>query len=227
MAFEGVPKETRKALNDGTTIFERVLPGADRMYPDTDSAPIPLENDYIKKLSKNVPTDVIDRYNQLKQWNVPEDTYTYIFRNNLYPLIEKIVTKLKLDPKFVGSFIGHRLKFVEGHYKSADTFNYDKIFELFKFLLDNKLEITLAKRMLPTLYQYPKMDFNSLLTSINFKQVPKEEILSKVPFLKQKFREIQVSKTDKGAIHWIMGELQKTAVGNMAPDKLFMAIEEK
>lgn len=227
MAFEGVPKETRKALNDGTTIFERVLPGADRMYPDTDSAPIPLENDYIKKLSKNVPTDVIDRYNQLKQWNVPEDTYTYIFRNNLYPLIEKIVTKLKLDPKFVGSFIGHRLKFVEGHYKSADTFNYDKIFELFKFLLDNKLEITLAKRMLPTLYQYPKMDFNSLLTSINFKQVPKEEILSKVPFLKQKFKEIQVSKTDKGAIHWIMGELQKTAVGNMAPDKLFMAIEEK
>ena len=41
-------------------------------------------------------------------------------------MIEKIVTKLKLDPKFVGSFIGHRLKFVEGHYKSADTFNYDK-----------------------------------------------------------------------------------------------------
>jgi glutamyl-tRNA(Gln) amidotransferase subunit E len=227
MAFEGVPKETRKALTDGTTIFERVLPGADRMYPDTDSAPIPLENEYIKKLSKNVPTDVIDRYNQLKQWNVPEDTYTYIFRNNLYPLIEKIVTKLKLDPKFVGSFIGHRLKFVEGHYKSADTFNYDKIFELFKFLIDKNLEITLSKRMLPTLYQYPKMDFNSLLTSINFKQVPKEEILSKVPFLKQKFKEIQVSKTDKGAIHWIMGELQKTAVGNMAPDKLFMAIEEK
>lgn len=227
MAFEGVPKETRKTFADGTTIFERVLPGADRMYPDTDSAPIPLEDDYIKKLSKNIPTDVIERYNQLKKWNVPEDTYTYIFRNNLFPLIEKIVSKLKLDPKFVGSFIGHRLKFVEGHYESADIFDYDKIYDLFKFLLDKNLEVTLTKKILPVLYQYPKMDFNSILTSINFKQVPKEEILSKVPFLKQKFKEIQVSKTDKGAIHWIMGELQKSAVGNMAPDMLFKAIEQK
>ncbi|OFX89913.1 MAG: glutamyl-tRNA(Gln) amidotransferase subunit E [Bacteroidetes bacterium GWF2_33_16] len=226
MAFDGVPKETRKAFADGTTIFERVLPGADRMYPDTDSAPIPLEDKYITKLSKNLPTDVIVRYNQLKEWNVPEDTYTYIFRNNLYPLIEKIVTKLKLDPKFIGSFIGHRLKFIEGHYKPANTFDYNKIFDLFMFLNENKLELSLAKKILPILYQYPKMDFNSILTSINFKQVSTDEILSKVPFLKQKFKEIQVSKTDKGAIHWIMGELQKTAVGNMAPDKLIKAIEK-
>ncbi|NLA24306.1 MAG: Glu-tRNA(Gln) amidotransferase subunit GatE, partial [Bacteroidales bacterium] len=38
LAFEGVPPETRKSFEDGTTAFERVLPGADRMYPDTDSA---------------------------------------------------------------------------------------------------------------------------------------------------------------------------------------------
>ena len=139
MAFEGVPKETRKSFIDGTTIFERVLPGADRMYPDTDSAPIPLEDKYIDKLSKKLPTDVIDRYNQLKKWNVPEDTFTFIFRNNLYPLIEKIIKDLKLDPKFVGSFIGHRLKFVEGHYSSSDSFNYSRIYDLFKFLLDKKL----------------------------------------------------------------------------------------
>ena len=35
MAFAGVPPETRKSFENGTTIFERVLPGADRMYPDT------------------------------------------------------------------------------------------------------------------------------------------------------------------------------------------------
>jgi len=226
MAFEGVPQETRKSFPDGTTIFERVLPGADRMYPDTDSAPIPLENKYIEKLSKDLPKDVIERYEQLKQWDVPEDTYTYIFRNNLYPLIEKIVTALKLDPKFVGTFIGHRLKFVEGRYSSANQFDYSKIFDLFKFLQDKNLEIQLSKKMLPVFYQYPKMDFDSILTSINFRSVPKEEILSKIPFLKQKFKEIQNSKNDQVAKHWIMGELQKTAVGNIAPDHLAEAIEQ-
>ena len=227
MAFEGVPKETRKSFTDGTTIFERVLPGADRMYPDTDSAPIPLEDSYIEKLKKNLPTDISDRYNQLKKWNIPEDTYNYIFRNNLYPLIEKIVSKLKLDPKFIGTFIGHRLKHVEREYTSANNFEYSKIFDLFKFLLENKLEIQLSKKMLPIVYQYPKMDFNSILTSINFKTIPKEEILSKIPFLKQKFHEIKISKNDNVAKNWIMGELQKTAVGNIAPEQLSKAIEVK
>lgn len=226
MAFEGVPKETRKSFSDGTTIFERVLPGADRMYPDTDSAPIPLEDKYIEKLSKTIPSDVIDRYNQLKKWNIPEDTYTFILRNNLYPLIERIIKELKLNPVFVGTFIGHRLKFVEGHYDSANNFEYDKIYDLFKYLIDKNLEIQLSKKILPVIYQYPKMDFDSILTSINFKPLPKEEIVSKIPFLKQKFNEIKISKDDQVAKHWIMGELQKTAVGNIAPDHLVKAIEE-
>ena len=226
MAFEGIPPETRKSFLDGTTIFERVLPGADRMYPDTDSAPIPLENSYIDGLSKNLPSDVIDRYNQLKKWNIPEDTYTFIFRNNLFPLIEKIIKELKLDPKFIGTFIGHRLKFVERHYTSANNFEYTKIYDLFKYLIDKKLEIQLSIKMLPVIYQYPKMDFDSILTSINFKTVPKEEILSKIPFLKQKFNEIKISKNDHVAIHWIMGELQKSAIGNIAPDQLSKAIEQ-
>ncbi len=226
MAFEGVPQETRKSFLDGTTIFERVLPGADRMYPDTDSAPIPLENSYIDGLSENLPSEVVDRYNQLKKWKIPEDTYTYIFRKNLFPLIEKIITDLKLKPTFIGTFIGHRLKFVEGHYTTADKFEYSKIYKLFKYLIDNKLDIQLSRKMLPVVYQYPKMDFDSILTSISFKAVPKEEILSKIPFLKQKFTEIKISKNDVVAKHWIMGELQKTAIGNIAPDDLAKAIEQ-
>ncbi|NOQ24096.1 MAG: Glu-tRNA(Gln) amidotransferase subunit GatE [Bacteroidales bacterium] len=224
MAFEGVPQETRKSFLDGTTIFERVLPGADRMYPDTDSAPIPLENNYIDELSKSLPSEVIDRYNQLNKWGIPEDTYTYIFRNNLFPLIEKIIKTLKINPKFIGTFIGHKLKFIEGHYTSADKFEYSKIYDLFKYLTDSKLDIQLSKKILPVVFQYPKMDFDSILTSINFKSVPKEEILSKIPFLKQKYSEIKTSKDDKVAKNWIMGELQKTAIGNIPPDQLAQAI---
>ncbi|MEZ4398197.1 MAG: Glu-tRNA(Gln) amidotransferase subunit GatE [Candidatus Krumholzibacteriia bacterium] len=41
-ALAGVPSETRQAQPDGTTRFERVLPGPDRMYPDTDLPPLPL-----------------------------------------------------------------------------------------------------------------------------------------------------------------------------------------
>ena len=44
----GVPSETRQALRDGTNGFERILPGADRMYPDTDLPPTRITEDRLK-----------------------------------------------------------------------------------------------------------------------------------------------------------------------------------
>jgi glutamyl-tRNA(Gln) amidotransferase subunit E len=215
MAFEGVPNETRKSFEDGTTIFERVLPGADRMYPDTDSPPIPLEDSHITEVSSNLPSDIIDRYNQLKKWNVPEDTYTYIFSKNLYPIMERIVKELKMNARLLGTFIGHHLKWVEGQFVKSDEFSYDCIYDLIKFLKKEKLDVMLAGNMLPVLYEHPKMDFESVLTSIGFKRTSKEDITSKIMFLKNKFQDIRVSQDDKDEVNWIMGAIRPLALGNM------------
>jgi glutamyl-tRNA(Gln) amidotransferase subunit E len=40
-ATEGVPEETRRALDNGCSEYLRPLPGAARMYPETDVSPIP------------------------------------------------------------------------------------------------------------------------------------------------------------------------------------------
>lgn len=220
MAFEGVPNETRKSFPDGTTIFERVLPGADRMYPDTDTAPLPLANDYIEELKNDLPTEIIDRYHQLKKWNIPEDTYTYIFSKNLYPLVEQLIVDLKLEPEFVGTFIGHNFKFVEGHYKTPDNCCNDIIIKLFKYLKENRLHPDLAKYMMPELYQHPKMDFDSVLESINFKKIKEEDIFSLIPLLKKKFQETSRVNTPENEKNWIMGQISKKAIGNMALNKL-------
>ncbi|MDT8309595.1 MAG: Glu-tRNA(Gln) amidotransferase subunit GatE, partial [Bacteroidales bacterium] len=164
MAFEGIPPETRKSFSDGTTIFERVLPGADRMYPDTDTAPIPLDDAYIEELRKKIPNDVIERYQQLKQWDVPEDCYTFILSKNLFPLIEKLVNDLNIDPKFAGSFIGQYFKYVIGHYHTSNDFSYNHLYDLFEFIVHENLDVAIARKMLPVWYEHPKMDFESVLT---------------------------------------------------------------
>ncbi len=46
-ALAGVPAETRQAYADGTNGFERILPGADRMYPDTDTPPLPIPDAWV------------------------------------------------------------------------------------------------------------------------------------------------------------------------------------
>jgi glutamyl-tRNA(Gln) amidotransferase subunit E len=67
-ALEGVPAETRQAFSDGTNGFERILPGPDRMYPDTDTPPLPVANEILANIRENLPEtpwDRVDRYGLL------------------------------------------------------------------------------------------------------------------------------------------------------------------
>jgi len=228
MAFEGVPRETRRPLADGTTIFERVLPGADRMYPDTDSAPIPLDEAYIEKLHQNLPVDIWHRFEQLAQMQIPEDAHPFLLRRNLVPVIEEIVG-LGFPSRYVGTLLGHKLKRIEGKYPKHKDFSYSRIVELFRFIKENKLHHSLAKLMLPVVYQYPNMDFNSVLTSINFKRKSEEELLAPVDYLIEKFKEIKIAKHDKqeNAVNWVMGQLHKQALGNIDPALLYTRIKQR
>lgn len=54
-AWVGVPAETRQVLPDGTTGFERILPGPDRMYPDTDLPPLALDPARIEATARSLP----------------------------------------------------------------------------------------------------------------------------------------------------------------------------
>ncbi len=216
LAMKGVPQETRKSFKDGTTIFERVLPGADRMYPDTDSAPIPLTEAYIDSISEKLPVDICDRYMQLAGWGIPENTWEYLLKKNLIPLIEKIEKELDITPKWTGIFLAHRLCNVENKSKFSKDFKYPMVFAMLRYLKNNNLDLELARKMLWELYRHPKMDFDSILTTLNFKKLPKEEIEARIPFLKEKYKEIATS-TDPGAeTRWMMGELRKTAAGNIS-----------
>ena len=215
MALEGIPNETRKSFVDGTTIFERVLPGADRMYPDTDSAPIPLDDEYIESLGKDLPEDIIDRYRKLKAWEIPEDTFTYIFAKDHFPLIERIINELGIEPKFVGTFFGHALKHAEGQYSGADELYPIKLYKLFKYLIDNKLDFHIAKDMLPEMLEHPKMDFDSILREMNFKKVKEREILSQLPVLSRRFAKECYTPTELKKKNWVMGQIRKRALGNV------------
>lgn len=216
MAFHGVPNETRKSFEDGTTIFERVLPGADRMYPDTDSAPIPLEDDYIRKLSENMPASISGRIRQLMDWGVPEDAFTYILKNDLVPLIERINTKLNIPAKFVATLFGHTLKHIRNKYPYYSEFSFDMMFDILEFLVSRKMDLAIAKSMLRISYQYPHMDYDSVLITLNFKEIKRDEIIREIPFLVNKYKETRMSKDNGAGKRWIMGNISMNALGNVS-----------
>ena len=54
-ALDGVPEETRDPLPDGTSKYSRPLPGAARMYPETDVPPILISEEKLKTIKNNLP----------------------------------------------------------------------------------------------------------------------------------------------------------------------------
>jgi len=71
-ALIGIPNETRQHLGDYTTGFERILPGPDRMYPDTDSPPVTISACKIAEFESNLPARAWDIEAGWEKLGLPE-----------------------------------------------------------------------------------------------------------------------------------------------------------
>lgn len=100
-ATEGVPSETRQALRDGTNGFERILPGPDRMYPDTDLPPMKISSERVEKIKIHMPTQLWIREQWYRELNVPEDIINDLSVSKTATLFEKAVKDWGLNPVLV------------------------------------------------------------------------------------------------------------------------------
>jgi glutamyl-tRNA(Gln) amidotransferase subunit E len=66
-ATEGVPEETRRALSNGCSEYMRPLPGAARMYPETDVSPIAVPTALIDRIKAHLPERLDDRMRRYRQ----------------------------------------------------------------------------------------------------------------------------------------------------------------
>lgn len=227
LACEGVPNETRKSFEDGTTMFERVLPGRDRMYPDTDSPPIPLSNEYIESLRKKQPPEVSYRYRQFEKWGVPADTHRYLLSKNMVPLLEKIAEHPVMTEKAASTLLGHTVRNLEGKSKLHPNFSYDKIAGLFRYLAKNDINPSIAPAMIRVICENPDMEFKSVLTSIGFKKRTPEELMAPIEFLYEKFKEIRRKESEKVTVDWLMGQIRRQAAGNISLSELSKMVKER
>jgi glutamyl-tRNA(Gln) amidotransferase subunit E len=72
-AFWGVPNQTRQMLRTGETRFERVLPGPDRMYPDTDLPPLAITEARLAMIEEALPVPVWKREAAVAGHAVPQN----------------------------------------------------------------------------------------------------------------------------------------------------------
>jgi glutamyl-tRNA(Gln) amidotransferase subunit E len=94
----GIPAETRQALSDGTNGFERILPGADRMYPDTDLPPMKVTTERVAKIKSFLPKHFWKREEWYKTLNIPKDVLEELSISRFAGLFETLVNEMQINP---------------------------------------------------------------------------------------------------------------------------------
>lgn len=109
-AIDGVPHETRQPFEDGSTDFERILPGPDRMYPDTDSPPTPVTRARVERLRVHLPPRPWDREAKYSAAGVPVPTIHFLIRRGGAGHVDRVVAETGADLRTACFFFGERLK---------------------------------------------------------------------------------------------------------------------
>jgi glutamyl-tRNA(Gln) amidotransferase subunit E len=130
--FTGVPKEVRKDNPDGTTTFMRPMPGAARMYPETD-VPLIKPDPFSVELPELI-SEKAERYQ--KKFGLSFDLAEYVAKSDYVELFEELVRKY---PKFKANFIADTLismpKEIKKKYSLDDSrLSSDNYRDLFKHL---------------------------------------------------------------------------------------------
>ncbi|EMA01113.1 glutamyl-tRNA(Gln) amidotransferase subunit E [Haloarcula vallismortis] len=93
-ALEGVPEETRDANEDATSRYLRPLPGAARMYPETDVPPV--EPDVTEVATPELLTEKVDRYES--EFDLGSGLAEQVAYGQRWPLFEALVEGEGVDP---------------------------------------------------------------------------------------------------------------------------------
>jgi glutamyl-tRNA(Gln) amidotransferase subunit E len=135
----GIPSETRQALRDGTNGFERILPGPDRMYPDTDLPPIMITEERIERLKERLPEKFWLREKRYKEIGVPADLIEPLSISKYAKIFDYAVSDLALEPKLVATVLIQFIKRLKKNKYNIDYLNEDNLKVLFEAYKEGRL----------------------------------------------------------------------------------------
>lgn len=140
-ATVGVPRETRQALAGGYTTFERILPGPDRMYPDTDSPPTRITPERVAAIKAQLKPPPWERIERYVSWRVPEETCHYLIRRGGAEILDAVVQQTGVDGLTAAIVIGQRTRALKRAGLPIDRLGAAEWVQVFDLVTDGRIPI--------------------------------------------------------------------------------------
>ncbi|MFO8051164.1 MAG: Glu-tRNA(Gln) amidotransferase subunit GatE [Thermoplasmatota archaeon] len=135
-AFLGVPNETRQVLTPDMTTFERILPGPDRMYPDTDLPPKVVTREILDRVNAQVPEPWWTEEEKAVEAGVPAHVAHSLVVSPHIDVYRKAVEK-GIDRKRCALFLMEKMKALKR--KKAADIDHDSLLDALLLVKHGKL----------------------------------------------------------------------------------------
>ena len=224
-AIEGVPEETRDALEDGTTRYLRPLPGAARMYPETDVPPV--EPDPSEVETPELLTEKVERYQA--EYGLDAGLADQVAYGRRMPLFEAAVER-GVDPNLAARTVESTVTELRRDGVPVEELTDEHFEGLFALLADDEVASEGVPDLLTALAEEPALSAEEAAEQAGLGSAGEDEVREAVVEVVERHAD-QVEQEGMGAFSALMGEcmgaLRGKAEGDVVSDVLREEIQKR
>jgi glutamyl-tRNA(Gln) amidotransferase subunit E len=215
--FDGVPEEVRRSLPDNTTEYMRPLPGAARMYPETDVPPIRITSDRLQMIPlPEKPEDKQKRFET--QFGLNHEQITQLLSSGYDDEFEQLVQQFPdMKNVIIRTFLNTYPE-LENDGISIEAVDVHMLHTLFAALSEGRYAKEAVPEILKYLLQYHTSSLDDAIQHCGLQTISEQEIRSVVRTIVIERKEF-IKKRGKDSLGplmgLVMGQLRGKADGKL------------
>ncbi|MFX0096585.1 MAG: Glu-tRNA(Gln) amidotransferase subunit GatE [Candidatus Hodarchaeota archaeon] len=226
-ALKGVPQETRRALENGNSEFERVLAGSARLYPDTDTPPIVITEEKTLRIKKDLPEYPWDLEERLAQkYSLETTTIRELFLSDRIELFSKIVDELHIESVLASTTLLQLIKALEREKLHVENLTDNTIMDVFRLLTDGKIAKEAIEDLFRILSKDPELSAQEAAEQLGLEAITSKQLDMLIDELLTKNRSLIKEKGER-AFAPLMGELMKQVRGKIDGKQVASTLRRK
>ena len=214
-ALVGVPSETRQAFADGTTGFERILPGPERMYPDTDTPPLPIPETWVHEVEGGSIERPWQREQRYQSLGIDETAARVLSAAPWAPLFDELAPSTAPLARRLAHAFQKRLTQHRRRTKSAELPRAERLRPLIDAVAAAEIRVEALEPAFLALLQESGADPADILARFK-RPVELPQLLRQLDDARAELR----SDEPDAMLRWAMGRLMREALGRLAPSQV-------
>ncbi|MFH0955118.1 MAG: Glu-tRNA(Gln) amidotransferase subunit GatE [Candidatus Micrarchaeota archaeon] len=217
-ALAGVPEETRQAIDGGNTEYLRPLPGASRMYPETDIGPIEISQKKLSELKNNLPLSTEQRLVLYQKNGLSRQLAEQMKLDNFAPFFESQLEK-GMNANFMAWILLEALTQLEREKVAIEELTRFKLGQFFEFHKKGKIAKEAALDILRFWCNKPFDSLEKILSQAGAQTLSDSQVEAVIARIVEKNKAL-VAEKGMAAIGPLMGDAMKELRGKTSGEKI-------